>query len=170
MIIGTPKEIAADEKRVAMTPDSALQLHKLGYECMIQSGAGANAGFPDSAYRAAGVKVAKTAAALWKSSDIITKVRPPEAKEVNFLTQDKLLISFFYPAQNTDHMALIAKNHANVIAMDMVPRISRAQKMDALSSMANIAGYRSVIEAGNNFGRFLQVKLPLLAKYPQQRF
>ena len=128
MIIGTPKERAADEKRVAMTPDSALQLHKLGYECMIQSGAGANAGFPDSAYRAAGVKVAKTAAELWKSSDIITKVRPPKAKEVNHLTQGKLLISFFYPAQNPDQMALIAKNNASVIAMDMVPESAERKK------------------------------------------
>ena len=166
MIIGTPKETAADEKRVAMTPDSALQLHKLGYECIIQSGAGANAGFPDSAYRAAGVKVAKTAAELWKSSDIITKVRPPKAKEVNHLTQGKLLISFFYPAQNPDQMALIAKNNASVIAMDMVPRISRAQKMDALSSMANIAGYRSVIEAGNNFGRFFTGQITAAGKVP----
>ena len=166
MIIGTPKEIAADEKRVAMTPDSALQLHKLGYECMIQSGAGAKAGFPDSAYRAASVKVAKTAAELWRSSDIITKVRPPEAKEVNHLTEGKLLISFFYPAQNPDQMALVAKNGASVIAMDMVPRISRAQKMDALSSMANIAGYRSVIEAGNNFGRFFTGQITAAGKVP----
>ena len=166
MIIGTPKEIAADEKRVAMTPESALQLHKLGYECMIQSGAGADAGFPDSAYRAADVKGVKTAADLWKSSDIMTKVRPPEAKEVNRLTQGKLVISFFYPAQNPDQMALIAKNGANVIAMDMVPRISRAQKMDALSSMANIAGYRSVIEAGNNFGRFFTGQITAAGKVP----
>ncbi|MDC0062382.1 Re/Si-specific NAD(P)(+) transhydrogenase subunit alpha [Candidatus Puniceispirillum sp.] len=166
MIVGAPKEIAADEKRVAMTPDSALQLQKLGYECIIQSGAGANAGFPDAAYRAASVKVAKTATELWKSSDIITKVRPPEAKEVNHLTRGKLLISFFYPAQNPDQMALIAKNNANIIAMDMVPRISRAQKMDALSSMANIAGYRSVIEAGNNFGRFFTGQITAAGKVP----
>ncbi len=166
MIIGTPKEIAADEKRVAMTPDSALQLQKLGYECIIQAGAGDNAGFPDTAYSAVGVKVLKTARDLWKSSDIITKVRPPEAKEVNNLAKGKLLISFFYPAQNPDQMALIAKNNANVIAMDMVPRFSRAQKMDALSSMANIAGYRSVIEAGNNFGRFFTGQITAAGKVP----
>ena len=166
MIIGATKEIAVDEKRVAMTPDSALQLQKLGYECLIQAGAGANAGFTDAAYRAAGVQVAKTASELWKSSDIITKVRPPEPKEVNHLTKGKLLISFFYPAQNPDQMALIAKNNANIIAMDMVPRISRAQKMDALSSMANIAGYRSVIEAGNNFGRFFTGQITAAGKVP----
>jgi NAD(P) transhydrogenase subunit alpha len=166
MIIGTPKEIAADEKRVAMTPDSALQLQKLGYGCIVQSGAGANAGFLDAAYEEAGVKIAKTAADLWKSADIVNKVRPPEAKEIKYLTKGKLLISFFYPAQNPDQMALVAKNNANVIAMDMVPRISRAQKMDALSSMANIAGYRSVIEAGNNFGRFFTGQITAAGKVP----
>jgi H+-translocating NAD(P) transhydrogenase subunit alpha len=166
MIIGAPKEIAVDEKRVAMTPDSATQLQKLGYDCVVQSGAGLYAGFSDVAYEKAGVKIAKTAAELWKTADIISKVRPPEADEVKFLKKEKLLISFFYPAQNTDQMALIAKQDANVIAMDMVPRISRAQKMDALSSMANIAGYRSVIEAGNNFGRFFTGQITAAGKVP----
>ena len=166
MIIGTPKEISADEKRVAMTPDSALQLQKLGYECMVQSGAGASAGFTDAAYENAGVRIAKTASDLWASADIINKIRPPEAKEVKLLTKGKLLVSFFYPAQNSDQMALLAKNNANVIAMDMVPRISRAQKMDALSSMANIAGYRSVIEAGSNFGRFFTGQITAAGKVP----
>jgi len=166
MIIGAPKEIAADEKRVAMTPDSASQLQKLGYNCLVQSGAGLHAGFSDAAYEEAGVKIAKTAEELWKTADIISKVRPPEANEVKFLKKGKLLISFFYPAQNTDQMALIAKQDANVIAMDMVPRISRAQKMDALSSMANIAGYRSVIEAGNNFGRFFTGQITAAGKVP----
>ena len=166
MIIGAPKEIAVDEKRVAMTPDSATQLQKLGYDCLVQSGAGLYAGFSDAAYEKAGVKIAKTAAELWKAADIISKVRPPEAGEVKFLKKGKLLISFFYPSQNTNQMALIAKQDANVIAMDMVPRISRAQKMDALSSMANIAGYRSVIEAGNNFGRFFTGQITAAGKVP----
>ena len=165
-IIGAPKEIAVDEKRVAMTPDSATQLQKLGYDCLVQSGAGVYAGFSDAAYEKAGVKIAKTAAELWKTADVISKVRPPEAGEVKFLKTGKLLISFFYPAQTTDQMALIAKQDANVIAMDMVPRISRAQKMDALSSMANIAGYRSVIEAGNNFGRFFTGQITAAGKVP----
>src|SRR5210317_156938 len=166
MIIGAPKEVAVDEKRVAMTPDSATQLQKLGYDCLVQSGAGLHAGFSDATYEKAGVKIAKTAAELWKTADIISKVRPPEADEVKFLKKGKLLISFFYPAQNTDQMALIAKQDANVIAMDMVPRISRAQKMDALSSMANIAGYRSVIAAGNNFGRFFTGQITAAGKVP----
>jgi NAD(P) transhydrogenase subunit alpha len=124
------------------------------------------AGFADALYREAGVEVVKTAAALWKAADIITKVRPPNATEAKRLTDGKLLISFFYPAQNTEQMELLAGKGASVIAMDMVPRISRAQKMDALSSMANIAGYRAVIEAGNNFGRFFTGQITAAGKVP----
>jgi len=164
--IGTPKEVSAGEARVAMTPDSALLLQKLGYECVVESGAGVAAGFADALYREAGVEVVKTAAALWKAADIITKVRPPNATEAKRLTDGKLLISFFYPAQNTEQMELLAGKGASVIAMDMVPRISRAQKMDALSSMANIAGYRAVIEAGNNFGRFFTGQITAAGKVP----
>ena len=166
MKIGTPKEVSAGEARVAMTPDSALQLQKLGYECVVESGAGVAAGFADALYREAGVEVVKTAAALWKAADIITKVRPPNVTEAKRLTDEKLLISFFYPAQNTEQMELLAGKGASVIAMDMVPRISRAQKMDALSSMANIAGYRAVIEAGNNFGRFFTGQITAAGKVP----
>ena len=166
MKIGTPKEVSAGEARVAMTPDSALQLQKLGYECVVESGAGVAAGFADALYREAGVEVVKTAAGLWKAADIITKVRPPNATEAKRLTDEKLLISFFYPAQNTEQMELLAGKGASVIAMDMVPRISRAQKMDALSSMANIAGYRAVIEAGNNFGRFFTGQITAAGKVP----
>jgi NAD(P) transhydrogenase subunit alpha len=164
--IGTPKEVSAGEARVAMTPDSALLLQKLGYECVVESGAGVAAGFADALYREAGVEVVKTAAALWKAADIITKVRPPNATEAKRLTDGKLLISFFYPAQNTEQMELLAGKGASVIAMDMVPRISRAQKMDALSSMANIAGYRAVIEASNNFGRFFTGQITAAGKVP----
>ncbi|MDU8911092.1 Re/Si-specific NAD(P)(+) transhydrogenase subunit alpha [Aestuariicoccus sp. MJ-SS9] len=166
MKIGTPKEVFAGEARVAMTPDSALQLQKLGYDCAIETGAGAAAGFTDDAYEAAGVEVVKTAAALWKGADIIAKVRPPSDAEVKRLNGDKLLISFFYPGQNQELMEAAAKKGASVIAMDMVPRISRAQKMDALSSMANIAGYRAVIEAGNNFGRFFTGQITAAGKVP----
>ena len=154
------------ENRVAMTPDSALQLQKLGYECAIESGAGAAAGFSDATYQAAGVEIVKTAAALWKSVDIVAKVRQPNETELKRLTKSKTLISFFNPAGNEDGMALAQSKKANVIAMEMVPRISRAQKMDALSSMANIAGYRAVIEAGNNFGRFFTGQVTAAGKVP----
>ena len=166
MKIGTPKEISDGESRVAMTPDSALALKKLGHECLVEAGAGLAAGFSDQAYKDAGVEVVKTAAALWKAADIVAKVRPPNATEAKRLTDGKTLISFFYPAQNEEQMAKIAGQGASVIAMDMVPRISRAQKMDALSSMANIAGYRAVIEAGNNFGRFFTGQITAAGKVP----
>ena len=149
-----------------MTPDSALQLQKLGYDCAIQSGAGAAAGFSDALYKAAGVEIIKSAAALWKGVDILAKVRPPNDTEAKRLRKGLTLISFFYPGQNEDLMELARDKGTNVIAMDMVPRISRAQKMDALSSMANIAGYRSVIEAGNNFGRFFTGQVTAAGKVP----
>jgi len=170
MKIGAPKEVFEGENRVAMTPDSALQLQKLGYDCAIESGAGAAAGFSDAAYKEAGVEVLKTAAALYKAADVVAKVRPPNETEAKRLTEGQLLISFFWPAQNEAQMKQLAEKGASVIAMDMVPRISRAQKMDALSSMANIAGYRAVIEAGNNFGRFLPARSRRRARCPRPRF
>ncbi|MEY8827912.1 Re/Si-specific NAD(P)(+) transhydrogenase subunit alpha [Sedimentitalea sp. XS_ASV28] len=166
MKIGTPKELAAGENRVAMTPDSALQLQKLGYECLLERDAGTAAGFADSAYEEAGVTVVDGAEALWSQSDIVAKVQPPMPEEAARLTESKLLISFFWPAANEALMKEAAEKGASVIAMDMVPRISRAQKMDALSSMANIAGYRAVIEAGNNFGRFFTGQITAAGKVP----
>ena len=149
-----------------MTPDSAVQLQKLGYDCAIETGAGLAAGFSDAAYKAAGVEVIKSPAALWKAVDIVAKVRPPSDTEVKRLKKGQTLISFFYPGANAELMELAKGKGANVIAMDMVPRISRAQKMDALSSMANIAGYRAVIEAGNNFGRFFTGQVTAAGKVP----
>ncbi|MEY8882798.1 Re/Si-specific NAD(P)(+) transhydrogenase subunit alpha [Donghicola sp. XS_ASV15] len=166
MKIGTPKEVFEGERRVAMTPDSALQLQKLGYECAIETGAGEAAGFSDAAYEAAGVEILPTAAQLFKAADIIAKVREPNETEAKRLSADKTLISFFWPAQNAEMLELCKSKGASVIAMDMVPRISRAQKMDALSSMANIAGYRAVIEAGNNFGRFFTGQVTAAGKVP----
>ena len=166
MKIGTPKEVFEGENRVAITPDSARQLQKLGHDCVIETGAGVNAGFSDDLYKEAGVEVVKTAAALFKASDVVAKVRPPSEAEVKRLRADQTLISFFYPAANEELMKKAADKGATVIAMDMVPRISRAQKMDALSSMANIAGYRAVIEAGNNFGRFFTGQVTAAGKVP----
>ncbi|PWE54288.1 Re/Si-specific NAD(P)(+) transhydrogenase subunit alpha [Metarhizobium album] len=166
MKIGTPKELYPGEARVAMTPDSAVQLQKLGYACLIESGAGSAAGFSDEDYRAAGVTVVEDPAILFASADVIAKVRPPVAGEVDRLSPEKTLVSFFYPAQNPDLLEQAKNRGATVVAMDMVPRISRAQKMDALSSMANIAGYRAVIEAGNNFGRFFTGQVTAAGKVP----
>jgi NAD(P) transhydrogenase subunit alpha len=164
--IGTPKEVIPGEARVAMTPDSARQLQKLGYSCLIETGAGARAGLTDDAYRAAGVEVVDDADALWSAAEIVAKVRPPTEAEAQRLRPDQTLISFFYPASNEALMNTAKDKGATVIAMDMVPRISRAQKMDALSSMANIAGYRAVIEAGNNFGRFFTGQVTAAGKVP----
>ncbi len=154
------------ENRVAMTPDSALQLQKLGYDCAIETGAGERAGFSDAAYEEAGVEIIKTAAALWKASDVVAKVRVPTETELKRLREGLTLISFFNPGGNEAGLETAAKKGATVIAMEMVPRISRAQKMDALSSMANIAGYRAVIEAGNNFGRFFTGQITAAGKVP----
>ena len=166
MRIGAPKETFEGEARVAMTPDSAVQLQKLGYDCIIEAGAGQKAGFSDDAYRAVNVRVLATAAELYEQADIVAKVRPPSEEETRLLRPGQLLISFFYPAQNKALMETAREQGADVIAMDMVPRISRAQKMDALSSMANIAGYRAVIEAGNNFGRFFTGQVTAAGKVP----
>ncbi len=147
-----------------MTPASALQLQKLGHSCLIETGAGLAAGYSDNHYTDVGVKIATSAQALYRDSDVIAKVRPPLETELTSLHTGKTLISFFYPAQNEALLNTAAATGASVIAMDMVPRISRAQKMDALSSMANIAGYRAVIEAGNNFGRFFTGQITAAGK------
>ena len=166
MRIGSPKEVMPGEARVAVTPDSAIQLQKLGYECFIESGAGLEARFSDADYQAAGVTVVDSAEALFQSVDVIAKVRPPLEDEVNRLSKGQTLVGFFNPAGNDTLLELAKSRQANVIAMEMVPRISRAQKMDALSSMANIAGYRAVIEAGNHFGRFFTGQVTAAGKVP----
>ena len=166
MLIGAPKETFEGENRVAMTPASAKDLAKLGYDCAIETGAGLAAGFTDAAYKDAGVKIVKTATALFKEADFVIKVRPPSDAETKKLRDGQTLISFFNPGANEAGMKAAAKAGATVVAMEMVPRISRAQKMDALSSMANIAGYRAVIEAGNNFGRFFTGQVTAAGKVP----
>jgi NAD(P) transhydrogenase subunit alpha len=164
--IGAPREITEGEARVAMTPASATELKKLGHECLIESGAGLKAGFSDALYEAAGVRVVPDAATLWAEADIVAKVRQPTDSEVALIHSGQTVISFFWPGQNKDLLEAANAKGATVIAMDMVPRISRAQKMDALSSMANIAGYRAVIEAGNNFGRFFTGQVTAAGKVP----
>ncbi len=169
MKIGALTEIFAGENRVAMTPESAVQLVKLGHACVIQSGAGQKAGFSDAAYAAAGVTVLADANAVLAAADVIVKVRGPDEAEARALRKGQTLISFFWPAQNPELLEIVRAQGATAVAMDMVPRISRAQKMDALSSMANIAGYRAVIEAGSNFGRFFTGQVTAAGKVPPAR-
>jgi NAD(P) transhydrogenase subunit alpha len=166
MKIGAPKEILDGENRVALTPQSAIILKKMGYECLVESGAGLSSRFTDTEYEDAGVKIVKTASALWKEADIVIKVRAPEPKEVKRFSEKQILISFIWPTQNPDLLKSLSQKGVSSLAMDMVPRISRAQKMDALSSMANIAGYRAVIEASNNFGRFFTGQITAAGKVP----
>jgi len=172
MRIGVPREIHEGDRRVATTPDVAAQLQKLGFAVAIEAGAGMAAAFDDAAYRAAGVTVVDDTRQLWSSSDIILKVRPPERHpvlnqdEVDLLRQGQTLITFLWPAQNPDLLKRLAAKGVTALAMDSVPRISRAQKMDALSSMANIGGYRAVIEAAEHFGRFFTGQITAAGRIP----
>jgi NAD(P) transhydrogenase subunit alpha len=166
MKIGIPKESHPGERRVATTPEVASQLMKLGYDVLVQSGAGAHASFSDDAYRAAGCEVVETTQALYEQSDIVLKVRAPEGDELGLLRSGQTLISFVWPAQNPDLLATLTERGVTALAMDSVPRISRAQKMDALSSMANIAGYRAVVEAAQHFGRFFTGQITAAGKIP----
>lgn len=172
MKIGIPKEVHAGECRVAATPETAEQLHKLGYTLAIEAGAGDKAHFSDDAYHEAGVEVYDDVEALWADCDIILKVRGPEIHpklglhEAELLHAGGHLISFIWPAQNPELMQQLKERNATVLAMDSVPRISRAQKADALSSMANIAGYRAVIEAASQFGRFFTGQITAAGKVP----
>ena len=165
MRIGVPSEIHAGEKRVATTPEVAAQLMKLGYEVSVQSGAGDAASFSDAAYEAAGCAITASAAEIW-SADIVLKVRPPQDGEAAGLRNDQTLISFLWPAQNPELLEQLTSSGATALAMDSVPRISRAQKMDALSSMANIGGYRAVVEAAQHFGRFFTGQITAAGKIP----
>ena len=170
MRIGIPKETFAGEKRVATTPDVAAKLIKLGYTVAIEQGAGSAADLTDEAYQAVGVEILGDAASVWSTSDIVLKVRGPAADaandEVASLREGGALISFLWPAQNQALLEGLAARKATVLAMDSVPRISRAQKADALSSMANIAGYRAIIEAAQNFGRFFTGQVTAAGKVP----
>ena len=165
MRIGVPRETFAGECRVATTPDVAEQLQKLGYSVAVEQGAGALANYSDDAYAAAGCEIVDPAS-VWSDSDIILKVRAPEGDEAKGLKDSQTLVSFLFPGQNPELLEQLTGTGATVLAMDSVPRISRAQKVDALSSMANIAGYRAVIEAAQNFGRFFTGQITAAGKVP----
>jgi NAD(P) transhydrogenase subunit alpha len=166
MKIGVPRENFPGERRVATTPEVAEQLIKLGFEVAVEAGAGAESSFSDDAYRAAGCEISDSAAAIWSGSDIVMKVRAPDDAEAGQLRAGQTLISFLWPAQNPELLEKLTQSGATVMAMDSVPRISRAQKMDALSSMANIAGYRAVVEAAQHFGRFFTGQITAAGKVP----
>jgi H+-translocating NAD(P) transhydrogenase subunit alpha len=170
--VGIPKEVRAGECRVAATPDTAKRLQKLGFEVLIESDAGTAASFPDDAYLKAGCQIVADPQVLWTDSDVVLKVCAPDVHptlgkhETELLREGGTLISFLWPAQNPDLLNQLSQRKVTALAMDAVPRITRAQKMDALSSMANIAGYRAVIEAANNFGRFFTGQITAAGKVP----
>src|SRR5512144_483608 len=166
-VIGVPRETAAGEKRVATVPEVVEKLIKLGFKVKVQSGAGDAANFADDTYRAAGAEIVADAAALWAGSDIVFKVRGPSADEVGLMHAGQTLISFLWPAQNPELMQLLAARKVTVLAIDSLPRmLSRAQKMDALTSMAGVSGYRAVVEAANAFGRFFAGQITAAGKIP----
>ncbi len=166
MRIGVPKEIFAGERRVATTPEAAQQLQKLGFSVAIEAGAGEAAKLRDSEYEAAGVEVISSTESLWTSSDIILKVRAPEDHEIDLLKEGQMLISFMAPAQNPELLQKLADRKVTALAMETIPRLSRSQKMDALSSMANIGGYRAIVEAAQHFGRFFTGQITAAGKVP----
>ena len=164
--IGVPKEIFPGEKRVATVPEVVEKLIKLGFSVSVESGAGDAANVSDDAYRASGATIVENAAKLWAESDIIFKVRGPGKDEVALMREGGTLVSFIWPAQNPELMQWLAAKKATVMAIDSMPRISRAQKNDGLSSMANIGGYRAVIEAAHHFGRFFTGQITAAGKVP----
>ena len=171
MLLGIPKELFPGESRVATTPDVIPHLMKLGFDVCVESGAGIAAKFSDAAYAAAGANIIDSTEEIWATADVILKVRAPLIDsegndEARHLRNGQTLISFFWPAQHQDRMKDLAEKGINLLSMDSVPRISRAQKLDALSSMANIAGYRAVVEAAQHFGRFFTGQITAAGKVP----
>ncbi|MBL8415117.1 MAG: Re/Si-specific NAD(P)(+) transhydrogenase subunit alpha [Propionivibrio sp.] len=167
MTIGVPREVFAGEKRVASVPEVVEKLIKLGFKVAVESGAGDAANFSDEVYRSAGAEIIVGAAKLWAASDIVFKVREPSADEVGLMHAGQTLVSFIWPAQNPELMKQLAAKKVTVLAIDSLPRtLSRAQKMDALTSMAGITGYRAVIEAANAFGRFFSGQITAAGKVP----
>ena len=166
MKVGIPKELSKQELRVGGTPKTVQRLIKQGFEVLVQSGAGSKANFSDEEYKNAGATIVKTMKELYDQSDIVFKVQPPTGDEVEMMHKGLVTLSYLWPAQNPELLEKLKSKGVNAIAMDAIPRISRAQKMDVLSSMANIAGYRSVIEGANYFGRFLNGQITAAGKVP----
>ncbi|WP_301098690.1 Re/Si-specific NAD(P)(+) transhydrogenase subunit alpha [Otariodibacter sp.] len=164
MLIGVPKELLDNESRIAATPKTIQQILKLGFEVVVESNAGFKASFEDSAYAEAGATIGN-AESVW-NADIIFKVNPPTDEEIKLIKEGATLVSFIWPGQNKELMGKLSAKKINVLAMDAVPRISRAQSLDALSSMANIAGYRAVVEAAHEFGSFFTGQITAAGKVP----
>jgi H+-translocating NAD(P) transhydrogenase subunit alpha len=172
MQVAIPREIHLGERRVAATPDTVRRLIKMGFQVSIEAGAGAACAISDAQFEQAGAGIVSSRLELWQNADVVLKVRPPELDrehnrhEADSLREGATLVSFIWPATNEALISQLAKRKATVLAMDQIPRVTRAQKMDALSSMANIAGYRAVIEAASFFGRFFTGQMTAAGKVP----
>jgi NAD(P) transhydrogenase subunit alpha len=164
MKVGIPKEIVSNEHRVAATPKTVKRLIKQEFEVFIEKGAGLAANYADELFIEAGATICDTAAELYAKSDIVLKVQPVEDEEINLMHEGQVSLSYLYPGQNQELLKKMASKGVCAIAMDAIPRISRAQKMDVLSSMANIAGYRAVVEAANHYGKFLNGQITAAGK------
>lgn len=164
MKVGIPREVLAEETRVAATPKTVQRLKKQGFDVFIERNAGALAKYSDQDYIDAGAEITTDAASLYKQVDIILKVQPLSVDEINLVLPRTMVASYLWPAQNQELLQLLAAKKINAIAMDAIPRISRAQKMDVLSSMANVAGYRAVIEGANHYGKFLNGQITAAGK------
>lgn len=164
MIVGIPVEVFPDELRVAATPKTIKRLRKQGFVVCVQKGAGQKAGISDDEFEIAEAILKETAAEIYQNSNIVLKVKEPTLDEISLMKEGIVLLSYLWPAQNSHLLDALANRKINAISMDSIPRITRAQKMDVLSSMANISGYRSVIEASFYFGRFLNGQITAAGK------
>lgn len=164
MKVGIPHELLAGETRVAATPLTVKRLKKQGFDVFIQKNAGEFANFSDKDYIESGASICNSAEELYKTADIILKVQPLTKNEITLINSGAMVASYLWPAQNAELMQALADKKINAVAMDAIPRISRAQKMDVLSSMANVAGYRAVIEGANHYGKFLNGQITAAGK------
>ena len=173
MIIGVLKEIHPGERRVAMAPSVVKQqCLKNAHSVLLEQGAGVIANFTDDQYEDSGAEIVETAHQVWERADVILKIRPPEENqetgehEADLLRKDACLICLLNPGRNSDLLQKLAKTGGTAIAVDQIPRISRAQSMDVLSSMANISGYRAVTEAAHHFGRLFTGQITAAGRIP----
>jgi NAD(P) transhydrogenase alpha subunit len=165
-VLGVLKEQTKLERMVALVPSTVLALRKRGYGVVVETSAGDESAFPDSLYVASGATIVAKASDVFKSAKVILKVKPPTAEEMECFTAEHTLISFFYPRQNAKNIEILQNKGVTVLAMDMVPRTSKAQKLDALSSLSNLAGYRTVIEASHRMGRVFTGQITAAGKMP----
>ena len=169
MKIGVPKETAANERRVALVPDTVGRLVKAGLEVVVEQGAGAAAAFPDDAYRAAGAALAATPADVFGKSDVVLKVQPPTAAEVALCREGTALVAVFQPAAERDVVAALAARKVTAFSLALLPRITRAQPMDVLSSQATVAGYKAVLLAATTAGRLFPMLVTAAGTLPPAR-